>query len=333
MPASWWKRIAGAYSPRRHHWAELGDHGAVRAHRARVAGEDLVRQRRVRLEEVAADSRLLVGDDQRGVLRAPPARASKSIAGLERRAGDRAGRAASGSCPGRQSRTSSSRAVLGVDSPGGLGASFRHHPDRPQRAVARPADQAAVGEGVRDVGDRRAGQPLAGEDVGDARRIGGQRFGGDPALGLRRTGPPPAVRGRRRAARARAGPREEARRRRRRSSTSAGPICSTACRRPSTSRSAEAVGVSAMPKTATITFSEKSSRMMSSLLAHQLRDAVAGRAGAPDVDREPQRVPGGDAGSAGEALVEHVEAGDLPDSLASPGRASRASRRAARAPR
>ena len=46
------------------------------------------------------------------------------------------------------------------------------------------------------------------------------------------------------------------------------------------------------------------------VVAHQLGQAVAGRSGAPHVDREAQRVPPGDPRAADHALVEDVEAGD-----------------------
>jgi hypothetical protein len=52
-------------------------------------------------------------------------------------------------------------------------------------------------------------------------------------------------------------------------------------------------------------------------LPHQLGDPVTGRSGAPNVDRKPQRIPSRDARPACEALVEHIQAGNLPDPLAS----------------
>ena len=49
------------------------------------------------------------------------------------------------------------------------------------------------------------------------------------------------------------------------------------------------------------------------LLAHEHGDPVAGRSGAADVDRKPQRIPGEDARGLGDLPSEHVEAGDLAD--------------------
>ena len=52
---------------------------------------------------------------------------------------------------------------------------------------------------------------------------------------------------------------------------------------------------------------------------HQLGDPMSRGSRPPDVDREPQGVPGRDAGAAGESLVEDVEARDLADALARSG--------------
>src|SRR2546429_9224832 len=51
-------------------------------------------------------------------------------------------------------------------------------------------------------------------------------------------------------------------------------------------------------------------------LARRGGEPVAGGAGAADVNREPQRVPAGDAGAPCEAFIEDVEPRDLPDLLA-----------------
>ena len=53
-----------------------------------------------------------------------------------------------------------------------------------RRAVDCAAHPAAVGDDVGDVVERLAGQPLAGQHVRDPGRVGGQRLGGDPSLGL-----------------------------------------------------------------------------------------------------------------------------------------------------
>ena len=135
-------------------------------------------------------------------------------------------------------------------------------------------------------------EPLAGQHVRDARRVGGQRLGRDPpdrlldrhdllraeerlAAASSRAAPTAAA-GRSRAARARRSP----------------PSSLDGVRAaPSTSRVALlGCAVSPIPNTATITFSPASSRLMSSLLAQQARDLVAARARAAHVDRQPQRV-------------------------------------------
>ncbi len=185
--------------------------------------------------------------------------------GLERGAGDRAGLA-----PAEALRPAEQHVLQApefrVHAPGRLGGVHsEHHPDRSQRPVARAADEPAVGEGVGDVGHGRAGQPLA-----RAARWGRRA---DRPRGTRprscprppRRARPPGARGRRREGRARAGPRAEARRRRRRSlEVALADLLDRVLEALRTSRSAEAVAVSPMPNTATITFSEKSSRTTSS---------------------------------------------------------------------
>ena len=47
--------------------------------------------------------------------------------------------------------------------------------------------------------------------------------------------------------------------------------------------------------------------------AHVLGDLVAGGAGSANVDRDAQRIPGEDALRLGDLLVEHIESGDLDD--------------------
>ena len=193
---------------------------------------------------------------------------------------------------GGQSRTSSSRPYS--ESTPQAGSAAHSVTTRIVRRVRslRPANQAAVGEGVRDVGDGRAAsgarpEGRSGRRAGRRRAI--RRRSGPPP---RRMGPPPAVRGRHRAARAPAGPREEARRRRASLLHVRGPDLLD--RVPKALDAADPPARSAsspIPKTATITFSEKSSRMMSSRSRISCGDAVAGRAGSPDVDREPQRDP------------------------------------------
>ena len=87
----------------------LGDDRARRGHDARVAREHLVGEGGVGLEEVAAHAGLLVDRDQLGVL-APRLLGIEAAAAVERRARDRARRAASGSCrAGRAGRRAGAR--------------------------------------------------------------------------------------------------------------------------------------------------------------------------------------------------------------------------------
>src|SRR4051794_15256880 len=58
--------------------------------------------------------------------------------------------------------------------------SLDHHPERPQPPVARAAKAAAELERPVDVVERLRRQDLAGEHVGDAGGIGGERLGCDP---------------------------------------------------------------------------------------------------------------------------------------------------------
>ena len=121
--------------------------------------------------------------------------------------------------------------------------------------VAGAADLAAVGERVGDEVEGGAAEALARQHVGDARRVGGQRLGGDPALGQRRRRPPPAGRGRRRAGSSPAAPRAAAARTAACGSPPSVRSFSAASRRPSSRRAPVAATFSPIPKTATTTFS------------------------------------------------------------------------------
>src|SRR5438270_6625084 len=55
--------------------------------------------------------------------------------------------------------------------------------DRAQRAIARAADAATELERALDIGERLVREALAGQDVGDTRRVRRQRLGGDAPAG------------------------------------------------------------------------------------------------------------------------------------------------------
>ena len=192
---------------------------------------------------------------------------------------------------------------------------MRHHADGFQRPVARAAHQAAVGDAVGDVGERRHGQALAGEHVRDPGRVGRQRLGRDPAL--RGGEGDHLLPGQERLARrelGRAPGRRLGERRQRLLLFLASR--SQACSSASTSRAPVSAARSPIPNTATTTFSAKSSRLMSSCSRISARDPVAGRTRAADVDHEPERVVGVHAGAADDPLVEDVEPGHRADPVA-----------------
>ena len=145
----------------------------------------------------------------------------------------RAGRARAGSarrcarpCSAARARRPAARSAA---------RSLHHHPDGAQPAVGRAAQAAAVVERRADVVERLGGQALAGQHVGDAGRVGGERLRRDPARRLARRAPPPAGRGRPRAARARARPTAAAARTPRAARSPGASSASTACsqrRRP-----------------------------------------------------------------------------------------------------
>ena len=211
-----------------------------------------------------------------------------------------------------------------MDIPGSLAGD----PQRPELAVAAAADVAAVGDALADVVERLAGQPLAGQDVGDARRVGGERLGRDPARGLVEGRRPPAGRGRPRAASSPARPRAAAA-----PAGSCGrrPARSPASPTASAQRRDQALAARRRPARRGRRSRRRRSRSGArgrsrSLLEGGFRQPVAAGAGPADVDREPQRVPAGDAGAPDQLLVEDGEPGDRPDLLPRPRRSRRGSR-------
>ncbi len=161
-----------------------------------------------------------------------------------------------------------------------------------------------MGDRLADVVERLGGQPLAGQDVGDARRVGGEPLGGDPAGGARRRGSPPAGRGRPRAGVITSSPQ-------------GGGGASFSCGRPGlgfefADRGAQRRdqplarrrGRLAEPEDRDDDVLRVELEVDPVRVEDLFRQPVAGRAGAADVDREPQRVPAGDPGPADHRLVE-----------------------------
>ena len=155
-----------------------------------------------------------------------------------------------------------------------------------------------MGERVGDVVERRAGEPLAGQHVRDPGRVGGQRLGGDPALGLRRRRPPPAGRGTPRAGSSPVGPHG--------GGSANGGIAARRPPRRAARRRLERRRPAARRSRARSRRSRRRRRRRSRrrararcrrCFAHEPGDPVAGGAGAADVDDEPQRIPGEDAGA------------------------------------
>ena len=163
-----------------------------------------------------------------------------------------------------------------------------------------------------------AREPLAGQHVRDAGWIGGKRLGRDaPHRLLDRHGLLRA-RGTPRAGVISSGPHG----RRAVRSAPRRPPTGIAARRPR-ARSAvdQAVRRSRARSPPSRTPPRRplppaSSRLMSSLLAHEVGHLVAAAAGAAHVDRQPQRVVAVHARPSGQPLVQHVEAGQRADLLA-----------------
>ena len=143
-----------------------------------------------------------------------------------------------------------------------------------------------------------AAEALARQHVGDARRVGRQRLGGDPALGL--VEGDHLLRAEERVARRHLG-RAPGRRRRRTAPWARSPSAGAARRRRGGRR---AVARRSRRRSRRSRRRRRrrsrrtSSNQMSCALAHEPGDLVAGGAGSAHVDRQPQRIPGEDARAA-----------------------------------
>ena len=246
-------------------------------------------------------------------------------AALERRLRDRARRQPAEVVRRAEQDVAQRRPSREIATPQSFGHSLDHHPDRLQRPVAGAADAGRRGRACRRCSRASRGSSRSpGRTFGTPGRVGGERLGGDPALGVVERHRPPGRRGTRRAASisSRAPGRRLGERRAAapaRSSPSRSTACSSAVEQPL----AGARGVLADPEDGDDDVLGEELEVDVVALAHQPRDPVAGGAGAADVDDEAQRVVGGDARAADDPLVEHVEAGDLADPLAQLARATR----------